>query len=87
MILVIETHFGLETPREINRKIYSIFYIISVISSALEGFTENTGFGYLFRKCPDFLEKKWDKGTGSTNISKEGNRLYRRMDYITPWPI
>lgn len=36
MILVIGTHFGLENPRKINRQIYSIFYIISVIFSALK---------------------------------------------------
>lgn len=36
MILVIGTRFGLESPRKINRQIYSIFYIISVIFSALK---------------------------------------------------
>lgn len=77
----------LESSREINRIIYSIFCIKSVISSALKWFIGNPGFWYFFWKCPDILEKKWDKGTGSKNISKEENRHYRWMVYILPWPI
>lgn len=56
-ILVIVTHFGLKSPREIDRKIYSIFYIISVISSALKWFTGNTGFGFLQKMSWIFREK------------------------------
>lgn len=61
MILVNVTCFGLESPKEMNRQIHSIFYRMSVISFAMKHFTRNTSLSISSEKCPAFLEKNWDK--------------------------